>query len=176
MTYQIDGGAPTHLINNSHVAYYGEMDLSVPRAASYAFSVTAARDWRIWIGNEPGLPSVPQPLADCRATTRWHQSSSGIERASYDCGGVRLDGKSYAEINTDEKYWVVWYRDGRFLTVTSTASSVGAGDVPVHFQSIRGYNSGAGHLTLPVGQVTVMIEYGNWSAAPLTLTIETPSG
>lgn len=176
VTYRIDDGAPIHLINNARVAYYGEMVFNVPRAASYTFGVTAARDWRIWIGNEPGLPSVPLPLANCRATMRWHGSADGIHQAIYDCDGAQLEGTSYDEVNSDPTYWVVWYRDGRFLAVTSTGSAVGTDHVAVSYQVVRGYNSGAGNLNLPAGRVELMLEYGNWNSAPLTLTIETPTG
>lgn len=176
VTYQIGDGAPVHLINNQRVPYFSERVISVPRAATYTFRVNASRNWRIWVGLEPGLPSVPLPLEGCRTTSRWHQSEAGIHRARFDCSGVRLDGTSYSDINTDKKHWVVWYRDGKFLAVTATGSAATSADLDVPFQRIRGYNNGAGDLTLPQGQITIMIEYGNWDKAPMTVTYRTPSG
>ena len=176
VTYRIDDGPPIHLLNDVNVSYYSEIDINVPRAASYTFGVNAARDWRIWVGLEPGLPSVPLPLADCRTTAPWHRSSVDIHRASFACGGVSLEGTSYSDINSDTKYWVVWFRDKRFLGVTSTGSGLTPEDTSVPYQVIRGYNGGAGELILPAGQVTITIEYGNWNKAPLTFDIRTPSG
>ena len=176
VTYAIDDGAPVRLIDNERVPFYFQSVISVPQAATYTFRVSAVRDWRVWIGLEPGLPSVPQPLAGCRTTMRWHQSEDGVHRARYDCDGVRLDGTSYSEINTKKISWVVWYRDDKFIAVTSTGSAATGVDLQVAYQEIRGYNGGAGELTLPQGPVTIMIEYGHWSAAPITVTYRTPSG
>jgi hypothetical protein len=176
VTYQIGDGTPVRLIDNERVPFYFQSVISVPQAATYTFRVSAVRDWRVWIGLEPGLPSVPQPLAGCRTTMRWHQSEDGVHRARYDCDGVRLDGTSYSEINTKKISWVVWYRDDKFIAVTSTGSAATGVDLQVAYQEIRGYNGGAGELTLPQGPVTIMIEYGHWSAAPITVTYRTPSG
>lgn len=99
-----------------------------------------------------------------------------MHRASYNCGGIKLEGRSYSEINSRDRYWVVWYRDNKFFAVTSTNSPVGTNDVAVTHQLLRGYNGGGGNLNLPEGRVTIMLEYGNWSQTPLTLTIQSPSG
>ena len=176
VTYQVGGGAPVHLINNERMPYYKEIALNVPQAATYTFRVSATRDWRIWVGLEPGLPSVPLPLDGCRVLTRWHQAEAGIHRASYDCGGDRLDGTSYEAINTDKKFWVVWYLNNKFLRVTSTGGSTTTGGASVTYQLIKGYNGGSGQLTLPKGQVTLKIVYDKWDAAPFSLTLRTPSG
>ncbi len=176
VTYQSDGGAPIVLLNNARVPYYSEIDISVPRAGKYTFGVSATRDWRIWVGLQPGLPSVPLPLDGCRTTVQWHQSSPGIHSAKFNCGGAELDGTSYSDINSDQKYWVVWFRDKKFLAVTSTGSRFTAADATVAYQVIKGFNGGAGELSLPAAQVTIMIEYGNWNQAPLSLIIRTPSG
>ena len=87
-----------------------------------------------------------------------------------------LDGTSYSAINTDKKHWVVWYRDGKFLAVTATGSTLSAEDVQISYQALSGYGGGAGQLTLPAGRVTINIEYGNWNKAPFTLTLRSPSG
>lgn len=176
VTYGLEGGATTHLLNNVRVPYYSEIDISVPQAGTYAFRVAAPRDWRVWVGLQPGLPSVPLPLNGCRTTVQWHKSSEGIHRSSFACGNSRVDGTSYAAINSDDKYWAVWFRDGRFFAVTSTGAGFTAADASVPYQVLKGFNSGTGDLSLPVGDVTIMIEYGNWSEAPLTLAIQTPSG
>ena len=176
VTYQIGDGTPVRLIDNERVPFYFERVISVPQAATYTFTVSAVRDWRIWVGLEPGLPSVPLPLDGCSRTMRWHESEEGVHRARYDCAGVRLDGTSYSEINTEEVSWVVWYRSDKFLAVTSTGSAITTADQAVAYQAIKGYNGGAGQLTLPQGQVTIMIEYGHWNSAPITVTYRTPSG
>ena len=176
VNYRIDGEAPISLLNSARVSYFSEIDISVPRAGSYRFGVTAIRDWKIWIGREPGLPSVPLPLEGCRTAAQWHRSGAGIQRASFNCGGAKLDGTSYSDINTNDKYWVVWFRDDKFLAVTSTGSRLTAADTTIPYQVIGGYNGGAGELSLPAGEVTIMIEYGSWHQDPLTLTIRTPSG
>ena len=176
VTYRIDGGAPIHLFNNAQANYYTEIVLNVPRAATYTFGVTAVRDWKIWVGLEPGLPSVPLPIEGCRTVIRWHKADDGTHRSRYDCGGVELNGTSYAEINTDERQWAVWHRSGQFIGVTFSGSAVVTGNVSVPYQEFKGFNGGAGQLTLTQGQVSVMLEYGNWGNAPLTLTYRTPSG
>ena len=176
VTYETGSGARVALIDNKEVGYYGEIVFDAPQAASYLFRVSASRDWIIWVGLAPGLPSVPKPLNGCRTAVRWHQSGDGVHKARFDCGGVRLDGTSYSEINTDKKHWVVWYRDGKFLAVTATGSTLSAEDVQISYQALSGYGGGAGQLTLPAGQVTINIEYGNWKKAPFTLTLRSPSG
>lgn len=176
VTYRIGTQAPIALINNQRVPFYQELDLNIPHAAPYTFQVDSVRDWRIWVGLEPGLPSVPKPLANCRTNMRWHRTDDGVHRARYDCAGTLLDGTSYSEVNTDKKQWVVWHVDNRFLGVTSTGSEVRTGEPDVAYQILRGFNSRAGQLTLPAGRVTIMIEYGNWSSAPMSVSYQTPSG
>ena len=176
VVYRFGAEAPVRLIDNQRVPFYQEIDLNISHAGPYTFNVDSVRDWRIWIGLEPGLPSVPQPLVDCRTNMRWHKAEEGVHRARYDCGGTLLDGTSYSKVNTDEKHWVVWHVDSRFIAVTSTGSPVRAGDPDVTFQVIRGFNSRTGQLTLPAGRVTLMLEYGNWGAAPISVTYRTPGG
>ncbi|MCY4114577.1 MAG: hypothetical protein OXG33_11685 [Chloroflexi bacterium] len=176
VTYGLEGGATTHLLNNARVPYYSEIDINVPQAGTYAFRVTAPRDWRVWVGLEPGLPSVPLPMQGCRTTVQWHRAGNGIHRASFSCGSSQVDGTSYSDINTKDKFWAVWFRDKKFFAVTSTGASFTATDASIPFQILRGYNGGAGELSLPVGNVTIMIEYGNWSEAPITLVINSPNG
>ncbi len=176
VVYGIAGDAQVHLLNNARVSYFGEIDISVPRAGIYTFRVEAPRDWRIWIGLEPGLPSVPLPLEGCQTVVQWRETNEGIHQARYNCGGAHLDGTSYSDINTDKKFWVVWRRDNRFLAVTSTGSSFAAADSTVPYQVIKGFNGGSGQLDLPAAELTMMIEYGNWQRAPLSVTIRTPSG
>ena len=176
VTYGIEGDAQTHLLNDVRVSYFSEIEISVPRAGLYTFRVNASRDWRIWVGLEPGLPSVPLPLEGCRTTVQWHESAPDVHRASFICGGTELDGTSYSDIDTDGKHWVVWFRNDRFFAVTSTGSGFVAADSEVPYQVIKGYNGGRGELSLPAAEMTIMIEYGNWHQAPLSVSIETPSG
>lgn len=176
VSYGIQGGATTSLLNNVRVPYYSEIDINVPQAGSYAFRVSAVRDWRVWVGLEPGLPSVPLPLNDCRTRVQWHQVSPGVHQANFDCRGTKLDGTSYSDINTKEKFWAVWFRSGRFLGVTSTGTIFEAADPSIPYQEISGYNGGTGDLRLPAGDVRVSIEYGNWSQAPITVTLQSPGG
>ncbi len=174
--YRFGDRAPVRLIDNQRVPFFQEIDLDIPHAGPHTFNVDAVRDWRIWVGLEPGLPSVPQPLADCRTNMRWHQAEEGVHRARYDCAGTLLDGTSYSIVNTDKKQWVVWHVESRFLAVTSTDAPVRAGDPDVTYQVIRGFNSRTGQLTLPAGRVTLMLEYGNWGRAPISVTYRTPGG
>ena len=176
VTYGIQGGAVTTLLNNVRVPYYSEIDINVPQAGIYAFQASAPRDWRIWVGLQPGLPSVPLPLNGCRTTVQWHESAPDLHRASFNCGGTKLDGTSYGDINTKEKFWVIWFRDDKFFAVTSTGAVFEAADAAIPYQVIKGYNGGSGDLRLPAGDVTIMIEYGNWAAAPITLIIQSPGG
>ena len=176
VTYEAVGVAPIQLLNNAQMPYFSEIDISVPRAGIYTFRVTAPRDWRVWVGRRPGLPSVPLPLDGCRTEVQWRQTSPGIQRAEFRCGSAALKGTSYSDVNTDDKFWAVWFREGTFLAVTSTGSGFSVADTSVPYQVIRGYNNGAGELSLPASQVTIMIEYGNWNKAPLSLSIRTPGG
>ena len=176
VTYQVGGAAPVHLLNNQRVPYYSEIVLSVPQAATYTFRVSATRNWHVWVGLEPGLPSVPLPIQGCQTLMRWHQAEEGVHRSRYDCGGDRLDGKSYAAINTDAKHWAVWYVNNRFFGVTSTGAVATTADRNVAYQAIRGYNNGSGVLTLPAGPVTIKIEYSDWRAGPISVTYSAPSG
>ena len=176
VTYRIGADSPIQLIANQRVPFYQEIDLNIPHSAPYTFNVDAIRDWRIWVGLEPGLPSVPQPLANCRTHLRWHEAEKGVQTARYNCDGTLLDGTSYEKVNTDKKHWVVWEVGGRFIAVTSTGSPVSVGGPDVAFQVIRGFNSRSGVLSLPAGLVTVMIEYGNWGSAPMSVSYRTPAG
>ena len=158
------------------VAYSNEITTSVPQAGAYSFSVTTTRDWRIWIGDRPTLESVPRPLGGCSVNRAWRMVG-GVHRARFQCDGGRLDGASYDEVNTKDDFWVVWSVNGKYHSVTSTGTRVVAEQAAVvSYQSFSGYNGGYGTFDLPVGNVTVLIEYDDWGNSPITVTYQAPGG
>jgi hypothetical protein len=176
VTYQIGGGEPVRLIDDRMVVYQNERTISVPQAGAYTFSVTTTRDWRIWIGVRPSLESVPLPLGGCIVNRAWRMVN-GVNRAQFLCGGVRLDGTSYDEVNTADDFWVVWSVSGKYHSVTSTGTLVVAEQAAVvSFQTFSGYNGGYGTFDLPMGNVTVTIEYDDWANSPITVTYQAPGG
>ena len=176
VTYQTGGGAPVRLIDDRMVVYNNEITISVPQAGAYLFAVSATRDWRIWIGTQPSLAFVPLPLGGCSVNQAWRMVD-GVNRAQFLCGGLRLDGTSYDEVNTADEFWVVWSVGGRFHSVTSTGSQVVSEQaVVVSYQSFSGYNGGYGTFDLPMGDVTVTIDYDDWSNSPITVTYQAPGG
>ncbi len=176
VTYQTGGGAPVRLIDDRMVVYQNEITISLPQAGAYTFSVTTTRDWRIWIGVQPSLASVPLPLGGCSVNRAWRMVG-GVHRARFLCDGGRLDGASYDEVNTQDDFWVVWSVNGKYHSVTSTGTQVVSEQAAVvSFQSFRGYNGGYGTLDLPMGNVTVLIEYGDWHNSPITVTYQAPGG
>ncbi len=176
VTYQIGGGEPVRLIDDRMVVYQNERTISVPQAGAYTFSVTTTRDWRIWIGVRPSLETVPLPLGGCIVNRAWRMVN-GVDRAQFLCGGVRLDGTSYDEVNTADDFWVVWSVSGKYHSVTSTGTLVVAEQAAVvSFQTFSGYNGGYGTFDLPMGNVTVTIEYDDWANSPITVTYQAPGG
>ena len=176
VTYQIGGGEPVRLIDDRMVVYQNERTISVPQAGAYTFSVTTTRDWRIWIGVRPSLETVPLPLGGCIVNRAWRMAD-GVNRAQFLCGGVRLDGTSYDEVNTADDFWVVWSVSGKYHSVTSTGTLVVAEQAAVvSFQTFSGYNGGYGTFDLPMGNVTVTIEYDDWANSPITVTYQAPGG